>query len=246
MARPVSWLPRLLPSRALSRNRCARTTPAPISNGSSRFSPLRPDADESVATVRIGKSLLVEREVLAACLAGCRGGRPRPRARVDAGEAKPPMVRRKLRELVQRDSAGDSSLPPCPPRTGALTVQFTTVEELAAALWRLAILLDEDLDGFASAMNSFQRHALSRQRQRPSGPTPPIFENGWHPQELGADPHDLALTLAKAENGKAFPWPAAGCLSGRDCHISRVKAPPDGRAATAEGWLGNSRIRPSA
>jgi hypothetical protein len=28
-------------------------------------------------------------------------------------------------------------------------VTFTTVEELAAALWRLAILLDEDLDGFA-------------------------------------------------------------------------------------------------
>ena len=26
---------------------------------------------------------------------------------------------------------------------------FTTVEELAAALWRLAMLLEEDLDGFA-------------------------------------------------------------------------------------------------
>jgi hypothetical protein len=33
--------------------------------------------------------------------------------------------------------------------TGALAVTFTTVEELAAALWRLAQLLEEDLDGFA-------------------------------------------------------------------------------------------------
>jgi hypothetical protein len=28
-------------------------------------------------------------------------------------------------------------------------VTFTTVEELATALWRLAMLLEEDLDGFA-------------------------------------------------------------------------------------------------
>jgi hypothetical protein len=47
-------------------------------------------------------------------------------------------------------AAGESSLPPhVHLEPGALTVRFTTVEELAAALWRLAILLDEDLDGFA-------------------------------------------------------------------------------------------------
>jgi hypothetical protein len=104
-------------------------------------------------TVRIGRSLLVEREVLAGLLgrlaAADDPGRELASMRA---EAKPPIVRRKLRELVQRDVAGgESSLPPhVHLEPGALTVRFTTVEELAAALWRLAILLDEDLDGFAS------------------------------------------------------------------------------------------------
>jgi hypothetical protein len=103
-------------------------------------------------TVRIGRSLLVEREVLAGLLARLAAaddpGRELGSMRA---EAKPPIVRRKLRELVQRDlAAGESSLPPhVHLEPGALTVRFTTVEELAAALWRLAILLDEDLDGFA-------------------------------------------------------------------------------------------------
>jgi hypothetical protein len=66
-------------------------------------------------------------------------------------ESKPPIVRRKLRELVQRDVAAGESARPANVRleTGSLAVTFTTVEELATALWRLAMLLEEDLDGFA-------------------------------------------------------------------------------------------------
>jgi hypothetical protein len=103
-------------------------------------------------TVRIGKSLLVEREVLAGLLARLAAADdPGRELKSMRAEARPPIVRRKLRELVQRDlAAGESSLPPhVHLEPGALTVRFTTVEELAAALWRLAILLDEDLDGFA-------------------------------------------------------------------------------------------------
>jgi hypothetical protein len=104
-------------------------------------------------TVRIGRSLLVEREVLAGLLARLTAADdPGRELQSMRAEAKPPIVRRKLRELVQRDvAAGESSLPPhVHLEPGALTVSFTTVEELATALWRLAILLDEDLDGFAS------------------------------------------------------------------------------------------------
>ena len=65
-------------------------------------------------TVRIGRSLLVEREVLAGLLARLTAaddpGRELGSMRA---EARPPVVRRKLRELVQRDtSTGASSLPP--------------------------------------------------------------------------------------------------------------------------------------
>jgi hypothetical protein len=104
-------------------------------------------------TVRIGRSLLVEREVLAGLLARLTAADDPGRELASMrAEAKPPIVRRKLRELVQRDvAASESSLPPhVHLEPGALTVSFTTVEELATALWRLAILLDEDLDGFAS------------------------------------------------------------------------------------------------
>jgi hypothetical protein len=106
----------------------------------------------NLPTVRIGKSLLVEREALAGWL-GRLAVAVDPAAELASmrAEGKPPIVRRKLRELVQRDvAAGESSLPPnVRLETGSLAVTFTTVEELATALWRLAMLLEEDLDGFA-------------------------------------------------------------------------------------------------
>jgi hypothetical protein len=106
----------------------------------------------NLPTVRIGKSLLVEREVLAGWL-GRLADAEDPAAELASmrAEGKPPIVRRKLRELVQRDvAAGESSLPAnVHLETGSLAVTFTTVEELATALWRLAMLLEEDLDGFA-------------------------------------------------------------------------------------------------
>ena len=48
----------------------------------------------------------------------------------------------------------DAGLTELPPKVvlepGSLTVRFATVEELASSMWRLAALLQEDLDGFAT------------------------------------------------------------------------------------------------
>jgi hypothetical protein len=102
--------------------------------------------------VRIGKSLLVEREALAALLGRLAAAEdPARELAAIRIEGRPPVVRRKLRELVQRDVSADVS--PLPPNVhlerGTLSISFTTVEELAASLWSLATLLEEDLEGFA-------------------------------------------------------------------------------------------------
>ena len=67
-------------------------------------------------------------------------------------QGKPSAVRRKLRDLVPRDiDAGLTELPPnVALEPGFLTVRFATVEELASSLWRLAALLQDDLEGFAA------------------------------------------------------------------------------------------------
>jgi hypothetical protein len=67
-------------------------------------------------------------------------------------QGKPPVVWRKLRELVQGDVDADLSALPANVsiEPGALTVRFGTVEELAFSLCRLAVLLDDDLVGFAA------------------------------------------------------------------------------------------------
>ena len=154
MARPVSWLPRL-PALARAVGESVRSHYA--CSDLERLFEVQPRSAQMLMnllpTVRIGRSLLVEREVLAGLLSrlGAAEDPGRELAAMRA-EVRPPTVRRKLRELVQRDLApGASSLPPhVHLEPGALTVKFTTIEELAAALWRVAILLDEDLDGFAS------------------------------------------------------------------------------------------------
>jgi hypothetical protein len=153
MARPVSWLPRL-PALARAVGESVRSHYA--CSDLERLFEVQPRSAQMLMsllpTVRIGKSLLVERETLAGLLARLAAADdPASELAAIRTEGRPPVVRRKLRDLVQRDvAAGESALPPnVHIETGELTVNFTTVEELAAALWRLAILLDEDLDGFA-------------------------------------------------------------------------------------------------
>jgi len=153
MARPVSWLPRL-PALARAVGESVRSHYA--CSDLERLFEVQPRSAQmlmnNLPTVRIGKSLLVEREALAGWLGRlATADDPARELASMRTERKPLIVRRKLRELVQRDvAAGESALPAnVHLETGSLAVTFTTVEELATALWRLAILLEEDLDGFA-------------------------------------------------------------------------------------------------
>ena len=153
MARPVSWLPRL-PALARAVGESVRSHYA--CSDLERLFEVQPRSAQMLMsllpTVRIGKSLLVEREALAGWLGRlATADDPARELASMRTESKPPIVRRKLRELVQRDvAAGESALPAnVHLETGSLAVTFTTVEELATALWRLAMLLEEDLDGFA-------------------------------------------------------------------------------------------------
>jgi hypothetical protein len=144
MARPVSWLPRL-PVLLRSVSESVRSHYA--SGDLERLFEIQ------LPTMRIGKSLLVEREVLAGLLARLAdAGDPAAELAALRARGKPPTVRRRLRDLVPRDiDAGLVELPDnVALEPGSLTVRFATVEELASSLWRLAALLQEDLDGFAA------------------------------------------------------------------------------------------------
>jgi hypothetical protein len=154
MARPVSWLPRL-PALLRSVSESIRSHYA--SDDIERLFEVQPRSAQMLMNllprVRIGKSLLVAREALAELLVRLSEADD-PAAELGSIRTgrKTPVVRRKLRDLVPRDiDAGTTELPPnVALESGSLTVRFATVEELAASLWRLAALLQDDLEGFAA------------------------------------------------------------------------------------------------
>ena len=154
MARTVSWFPRL-PALLRTVNDSVRSH---YSCGEiEQIFQLQPRSAQMLMklmpTVSIGKSLLVERETLAGFLARLEASEdPAKEMALIRSEGRPPAVRRKLRSLVQRDVvAGLTSLPlNLRLETGAVAIQFTTIEELATTLWQLAQILEEDLEGFAA------------------------------------------------------------------------------------------------
>ena len=151
MARPVSWLPRL---SALVRSVSESVRSHYASGDLERLFEIQPRSAQMLMgllpTVRVGKSLLVGREALAGLLARLADAED-PGAELASIRArgKQPAVRR---DLVPRDI--DARLTELPPNValepGSLTVRFATVEELAGSLWRLAALLQEDLERFAA------------------------------------------------------------------------------------------------
>jgi len=174
MARPVSWLPRL-PALARAVGESVRSHYA--CSDLERLFEVQPRSAQmlmnNLPTVRIGKSLLVEREALAGWL-GRLADAEDPAAELASmrTEGKPPIVRRKLRDLVQRDvAAGESALPAnVHLESGSLAVTFTTVEELATALWRLAMLLGRTWTGLLFSMNPRPILRTIRRRTGWSGP----------------------------------------------------------------------------
>jgi hypothetical protein len=154
VARTVSWFPRL-PALLRAVNDSVRSH---YSGGEiERLFEIQPRSAQMLMrllpTTSVGKSRLVEREALAGFLSRLEASEdPANEMALIRSEGRPPVVRRKLRELIQRDSvAALTSLPHnLHLETGALAIQFSTVEELATTLWQLAQILEEDLEGFAA------------------------------------------------------------------------------------------------
>lgn len=153
MTRPVSWLPRL---KAISRSVSESVRSHYTSRDLERLFEIQPRSAQMLLglfpTVQVGKSLLVEREALAGLLDRLvAADEPARELAAMRTQGKPPVVRRKLRELVPRDvAAGLTAMPTnVSLDPGRLTIRFQTVEELASSLYRLAALLEEDLDSFA-------------------------------------------------------------------------------------------------
>jgi len=140
-----------------------------------RVQPALPDAHEQIAHRPHRKSLLVEREFWRMV---------RPLADADDPAAELASMRPK----ASRPSCGascascsaDVALARVPSRqchlgTGSLAVTFTTVEELATALWRLAMLLEEDLDGFALLYEPAPDTEDDQERRPDERPMSPTF-----------------------------------------------------------------------
>ena len=105
MARPVSWLPRL-PALARAVGESVRSHYA--CSDLERLFEVQPRSAQMLMSllpaVHIGKSLLVERETLAGLLARLAAADdPASELAAIRAEGRPPVVRRKLRDLVQRD-----------------------------------------------------------------------------------------------------------------------------------------------
>ena len=155
MPRPVSWLPRLHEIRRSVANSVRSHY------GRREFEQLfelQPRAAQKLVellpTVKIGTSLLVEREALVTFL-------DRVREAADVGalfeqvrKEKAGVSSKKVRALVPRDTepATLGSLPDSIALSrGRLEVSFATVEQLAEAMFALARVLTTDVDAFAQA-----------------------------------------------------------------------------------------------
>jgi len=155
MPRPVSWLPRLHEIRRSVANSVRSHYGR---RDLQKLFELQPRAAqkliELLPTVKIGTSLLIEREALAGFL-------DRVREADDAGTLfeqvraeKTAVSRKKVRALVPRDTepATLTSLPESIALTrGRLEVNFATVEQLAEAMFALAQVLTTEVDAFAQA-----------------------------------------------------------------------------------------------
>jgi hypothetical protein len=155
MPRPISWLPRLHEIRRSVANSVRSHY------GRREFEQLfelQPRAAqrlvEMLPTVKIGTSLLVEREALVTFLDRVREAEDVTALFDQVRAEKAGLSRKKIRALVPRDTepATLSSLPESMALSrGRLEISFATVEQLAEAMFALARVLDTDVDAFAQA-----------------------------------------------------------------------------------------------
>jgi hypothetical protein len=153
LPRPISWLPRL--------HIIARSVANSVRSHYDRHDletlfELQPRAAqkllEMLPTVQIGSSRLVDREVLASFLDRVRDADDMSKLFGEIRAEKAQVSRRRPRSLVRRDldPIGIGSLPSSiTVSRGRLEVSFSTVEELATAMYALARVLEAEGDEFA-------------------------------------------------------------------------------------------------
>lgn len=153
MSRPISWLPRLHQiSRAVANSVRSHYDRRDLE----QLFELQPRAAqkllEMLPAVQIGTSRLVEREVLATFLDRVRDTEDTTGLFDLLRQEKAQTSRRKVRSLVRRDldpidlGSLPSSIALSP---GRMEVTFTTVVELAEAMYALARVLQDEGDEFA-------------------------------------------------------------------------------------------------
>ncbi|MBB5060998.1 hypothetical protein HDF16_005734 [Granulicella aggregans] len=155
MPRPISWLPRLHEIRRSVANSVRSHYGR---RDLEQLFELQPRAAqklfEMLPTVKIGTSLLVEREALVVFLDRVREAEDVGALFEQVRAEKAGVSRKKVRALVPRDTepATLSSLPESIALSrGRLEVSFATVEQLAEAMFALARVLETDVDAFAQA-----------------------------------------------------------------------------------------------
>jgi hypothetical protein len=150
MARPISWLPRL---HEIRRSVVNSVRSHYDRNDLERLFEVQPRSAqlllELLPTVRLGRSLLVEREALAHFLEQLTVADDVSGEIERIRSEKPGQVRRKLRYVVTDEVANAtvSSLPSnVAVEPGRLEIRFNTLVELAESLHAVAQALDHDLD----------------------------------------------------------------------------------------------------
>ena len=154
MPRPLSWLPRL---HEISRSVTNSIRSHYDRRDLEQLFELQPRAAqkllELLPSVQIGTSRLVDREVLAGFLDRVRDTEDTTRLFETMRGEKAKVSRRKVRSLVRRDldPIGIASLPSSIALSpGRMEITFHTVEELAAAMYALARVLESEGDEFAT------------------------------------------------------------------------------------------------
>jgi len=186
MPRPLSWLPRL---HAITRSVAHSVRSHYDRRDLEQLFELQPRAAqkliEMLPAVKIGTSLLVEREALVSFLERVRETDDVPTLLHHLRQQKEHLSRRKPRRLVRRDfdPIDLDSLPESLALSrGRIEISFLTVEQLAQNLFQLAQLLTDDMEEFVT-------------RFEPE-PPPPKIDHADEVQQLFAD-----LERMEAEHG---------------------------------------------
>jgi hypothetical protein len=153
LPRPISWLPRL---HVIARSVANSVRSHYDRHDLESLFELQPRAAqkllEMLPSVQIGSSRLVDREVLASFLDRVRDADDTTKLFQEIRAEKAQVSRRRPRSLVRRDldPIGIASLPSSiKVSRGRLEVSFSTVEELATAMYALARVLEAEGDEFA-------------------------------------------------------------------------------------------------